>query len=64
MPERLFMARLFLIGGGLLAVIGVTLWITLPIPSMFPPYLATALLALAYGAACRRRGRSPGAGKT
>ena len=58
------MARLFLMGGGLLAVVGLVLWVALPIPSMFPPYLATALLALGYGAACRWRGRSPGAGKS
>ena len=64
MPERLFMARLFLMGGGLLAVIGLILWFALRIPSMFPPYLATALLALGYGAACRRRGHFAGAGKS
>jgi len=50
--------------GGLLAVIGLILWFTLPIPLMFPPYLVTALLALGYGVACRWRGRSPGAGKS
>jgi uncharacterized membrane protein len=64
MPERLFMARLFLMGGGLLAVIGLILWFALRIPSMVPPYLATALLALGYGAACRWRGRFPGVGKS
>jgi hypothetical protein len=53
MPERLFMARLFLIGGGMLAVFGLILWLALPIPSMFPPYLVTALLALGYGGACQ-----------
>jgi uncharacterized membrane protein len=63
MPERLFMARLFLMGGALLAVIGLILWFALPIPAMFPPYLATALLALGYGAACRWADRFPGAGK-
>jgi len=54
MAERLFMSRLFLLGGGLLAVIGLIVWFVLRIPSMFPPYLATALLAMAYGAARRR----------
>jgi hypothetical protein len=49
MPERLFMARLFLTTGGVLAVLGFILWFTLPIPGMFPPYLVTALLALGYG---------------
>ena len=64
MPERLFMARLFWMGGGLLALIGLILWLALPIPSMLPPYLATALLALGYGVACQRWGRSPDAGKS
>jgi hypothetical protein len=63
MPERLFMARLFLMGGGLLALIGLILWFTLGIPSMFPPYLATAVLALGYGAASRW-GRFPRAEKS
>jgi hypothetical protein len=64
MPERFLMARLFLLGGGLLAVISLILWFVLPIPSMFPPYLGTAMLALGYGAACRWWGRFPGAGKS
>ncbi len=64
MSERLFMARLFLVGGGLLAVISLILWAALPIPSMFPPYLATALLALGCGGVCQWRGRFPGAGKS
>jgi len=64
MSERLFMARLFLMGARLLAVISLILWFVLPIPSMFPPYLATALLALGYGVACLRRGRFPGVGKS
>jgi len=52
MSERLFMARLFLIGGALLAAAGLILWFTLPISPMFPPFLVTALLALGYGAFC------------
>ena len=63
MAEHLFISRLFLMGGGLLAVAGLAVWVSLPIPSMFPPYLATALLALGYGGFCRWRGRAPGAGK-
>jgi uncharacterized membrane protein len=63
MPEDFFMARLFLIGGGLLAVIGLILWFVLPIASMFPPYAVTALLALGYGGACWWRGSSRSAGK-
>ena len=62
MPERLFMARLFLMAGGLLAVIGLILWFVLRIPSMFPPYLGTALLAAGYGMACLRQGRVAVAG--
>jgi hypothetical protein len=64
MPENLFMARLFLMGGGALAVIGLILWFVLPVASVFPPYMVTALLALGYGGACWRRGGSRGAGKS
>ena len=53
MSEPLFIARFFLIGGGLLVVIGLILWFVLPISSALPPYLVTAVLALGYGAACR-----------
>jgi len=64
MPERLFIARWFLLGGGVLAAIGLILWITLPISAMFPPYLVTALLAIGYGEFCRRRERSVRVGKS
>lgn len=64
MPERLFMTRLFLISGGLLAAVGLMLWFALPIASMFPPYLITALLALGYGGYCLWWGRVPGPGKS
>ncbi len=64
MSERLFMARLFLTGGGLLAVISLILWFVLPIPSMGPPYLATALIALGYGGFCRWPGLLGRAGKS
>jgi hypothetical protein len=63
MPARLFMARLFLIGGGLLAVIGLILWVALPISTRFPPYLATVLLALGYGVFCWKPGLFSGARK-
>jgi hypothetical protein len=63
MSERLFMARSFLAAGAVLAATGLLLWWALPIRSMFPPYLVTALLALGYGAACRWR-RFRGAGKS
>jgi len=56
MPDHVFIARLFLITGAVLAIVGMILWFTLPIPAMFPPYLVTALLALGYGVVwnCRR----------
>jgi len=53
MREHHFLSRVFLMTGAALAVIGLILWYTLPIPSMFPPYLVTAALALGYGVACR-----------
>ena len=56
MSERPFLARLFLIGGGILAVTGLILWFVLPIPSPLPPFLITAVLALGYGALCLKRG--------
>jgi len=59
MPDRIFIARLFLISGVGLAIGGVVLGFTLPISGMFPPYLVTALLALGYGLACCGPGRSP-----
>jgi hypothetical protein len=58
MTEDLFIARLFWIVGGVFVVLGVVLWFAVPIRPMFPPYLATALLALGYGAWCRRRARA------
>jgi hypothetical protein len=56
MSDCVFIARLFLISGAVLAIVGMILWFTLPIPAMFPPYLVTALLALVYGVVwnCRR----------
>ena len=55
MPEDLFMARLFWIVGGVLAVLGAVLWFTVPIRPMFPPYVVTALVAFGYSFWCRRR---------
>jgi hypothetical protein len=56
MPDRVFIPRLFLISGGVLALAGFGLWYTLPIPAVFPPYLVTGLIALVYGVVwnCRR----------
>jgi hypothetical protein len=64
MPERLFMARLFMTTGVLLAVIGLILWFVLRIPAIFPPYLVTALLALGYGGYCRWAGHPRVGGKS
>jgi len=63
MPEHPFMARWFLAGGGALALMGFILWFALPIPSTFPPFLPTALLALAYGMVCLKRSRPNGGRK-
>jgi hypothetical protein len=56
MTDRLFMARLFLIGGGVLAAVGLILWLALPIQQGVSPYFATAILSLAYGAGCIAHG--------
>ena len=64
MPERLSIPRSFLLTGGVLAAMCLVLWIALPITSMFPPYLVTALLALGYGEHCRRRERAAGVGQS
>jgi uncharacterized membrane protein len=52
MPELLFMARVFLIGGASLLIVGLILWFALPIASSIPPFMITSLLAMGYGAAC------------
>jgi hypothetical protein len=64
MPDRVFIARLFLIGGGLLAIAGLLLGFILPIAPMFPPYLVTASLALAYGILSLWFGRASSPGVT
>ena len=58
MSEPQFIARLFWILGGALAVLGAALWLVVPIRPMFPPYLATALLALGYGTYCWRKSQA------
>jgi hypothetical protein len=58
MSDSQFLARLSWILGGALAVLGAALWFVIPIRPMFPPYLATALLALGYGTFCWRRARA------
>lgn len=63
MPEHRFIARLFWTLGAALAVLGAALWFVVPIRPMFPPYLATALLALGYGTYCWRKSR-PAANRT
>jgi len=62
MPERPLLSRWFQLGGCALVVIGLVLWATLRISSMFPPYVVTALIAIGYGEFCRRRERSASAG--
>jgi hypothetical protein len=57
------MARWFLLGGGALAVLSLVLWLALPVQLSFPPFLLTALLALAYSAYCFRQGRVVKRGK-
>ncbi len=57
MTEPAFIARFFLLGGGLLAVTGLVLWLALPLKLSFPPFLVTALLSLAYGIFCLERAR-------
>lgn len=64
MPEHPFIARWSLIGGGVLVVISILLWALLPIPSMAPPYLFTAVLALGYGAFCWQQKRADSVGKS
>ena len=60
MPEYQFIARLFWIVAGVVAVLGTALWFVVPIRPMFPPYLATAFFAFGYGAYCRLKTRSAG----
>ncbi len=52
-------ARFFLLGGGALFFVGLVLWWALPIFLSLPPYLITALLALAYGFFCRKKSGPP-----
>jgi len=63
MQPRFFIVRLFLLGGGLLAVLGLVLWFALPIKLTLPPFLPTALLALAYGLICLKQRSKIGTGK-
>jgi hypothetical protein len=63
MRSRLFIIRLFLLGGSLLAVFGFVLWLVLPIKLTFPPFLPTALLAMAYGLICLKQRPQTGHGK-
>ena len=51
------MARWLLIGGAAQALISLILWWALPVRMSFPPYLVTAFLIVAYGAACLKAKR-------
>lgn len=64
MSECSLMTRWCLAGGGLLAVVGVILWVELPIPLGCPPYLPTAFLALGYGVSGLIRSRFLGSTKS
>ena len=64
MPESIFISRLFLSVGAGLVVLGIALWLALPITGMFPPYVVTGLLAVAYGGFCWSRARPTSAGKS
>ncbi len=55
MHDDLLMARFFWLVGGVLTLLGAALWFTVPIRPMFPPYIVTAVFALAYGAWCAQR---------
>jgi hypothetical protein len=52
MPRHFSTAHWFLLGGGVLALLGLILWAALPIKSSLPPYFLTPLLALGYGLFC------------
>ncbi len=60
MPKHFSMAHWFLLGGGALGLLGLILWVALPVKSTLPPYLITALLALGYGLFCLARSRPTG----
>jgi len=60
MPEHVFLARWFLIGGVALAVISLILWFVLPISMSYPPYLPTAVLAVIYGGYCLKSRKPAG----
>jgi hypothetical protein len=57
MSDHQILARLFGCIGGILAVTGAVLWFTVPIRPMFPPYAASAFLALVCAAWFWRRAR-------
>jgi len=52
-------ARFFCIAGATLALAGLVLWWMLPISLLLPPYLFTAMLAIAYGCFCWRKEERP-----
>ena len=62
MAESRYLSRWFLGVGVLLAVLGIVLWVKVPVRPMFPPYALSAFLSLGYGIYCRRQAapRSPG----
>jgi hypothetical protein len=59
MFEPPYFARALLVGGAALLILGLILGHALPMATGLPPYLVTALLALAFGGYEWWRGRTP-----
>jgi hypothetical protein len=59
MLYRLTIAQCFIVGGAMLAVLGLILFWSLPVKQSFPPFLLTALLSIGYGAYEMLRGDRP-----
>jgi hypothetical protein len=51
----LAIARLFCFAGAGLFLLGLLLWLLLPVHSTLPPYLFSPLLAIGYGIYCWKR---------
>ena len=60
MPRHFSMAQGFLLSGAALALLGLILWVILPVRTALPPYLVTALLTLGYGLICLGPSRPTG----
>lgn len=49
MLKRFSFAQYLIAGGLTLGLLGLVLWWALPIPTPYPPFLVTSLLAIVYG---------------